>query len=393
MNLIQIKPSSIAHVLLCPVLLFMFSCKQPDTHNCVHNNLSKDFSFEVNATHFLMEDGVQDSLDVFIKITNKHTKTEKELHFGNGWMFEGTYTDCNRVRSYTTHVNEDAQIADNDYGDIVVADLNFDGKDDFVLKKNSGGNTGPDYAFYLQDKKGGFAEDRFLTDSVGYFPDDIDVSKKQITVSTTSFLVVGERIFSYNTDTQKWQKKRHTIWHDFEYTKLSKAFNLTITTSKIPQPDEQDSVYIAVAVMDKKGTLQQEIKFGSDFFELPFTDGTDARSYITGFNKDAEVMDKDHGNLVVADFNFDGKDDLAIKCEQGGNGGPKYKYYVQEAKGLFAEDKFLGDLGYFPATFIATDKTLIFKIRLNAAEDEFITCRYTTAIHKWRVVKTETRTY
>ena len=391
------KPPKIAFLVL--FILFIgcdlkLSRPSADVAECLHTNLSKDFDFKVNAQHFLMEDGVADSLDVDITVINKHTKAEKQIHFGSGWMFEETYTDCGHVRSYTTNVKPNAEIADNDFGDIVVADMNFDCRDDFVIKKNSGGNTGPDYAFYIQDEKGGFNEDRFLTDSVGYFPDDIDAAKKQITtVAMAGAWCVSERIYSYDTITKKWKSLRHTIWQEYKFTKLSDKFDFTLSVSEIPQPDEEDSVYVAVTIAGKKGKVKQQIKFGNNFFKQPFTGNDAVRSYTTGFNNDAEVRDWDYGNLVVADFNFDGHDDLAIKYEQGGNGGPRYKYYVQEPNSIFKESEFLNAFGYFPDEFVLNAKTLIFRVRANTSQYEETVCLYKSSLKNWVVVKQEIKNW
>lgn len=175
-------------ILIIVISCAIQACKPEEKFTCIHRNLSKDFDFKVLAKHFLLEDGVEYSLGVNIIVINKHTGTNYDIHLGSKCFFEGTYTNCNHVRSYITGVNKYAEIADNDFGDIVVADLNFDGKDDFALKKNRGGNSGPDYAFYVQDEKGAFAEDTFLN-NIGFFPDEF--------VPKTKTLIFGVRANTY----------------------------------------------------------------------------------------------------------------------------------------------------------------------------------------------------
>jgi hypothetical protein len=61
---------------------------------------------------------------------------------------------CGAVRSYETGKNAHKAVVDNDYGDLVVADINFDGLADVVLKTDGGGNGGPYYTFYTSGPKG-----------------------------------------------------------------------------------------------------------------------------------------------------------------------------------------------------------------------------------------------
>jgi hypothetical protein len=109
--------------LLFAVFLLEQACKPKEKYTCVHRNLSKVFDFKVSVKRFLLEDGVEDSLDVVINVANKHIGISNKIHLGSRWFFEGTYTDCNRVRSYITGVNKDMEIADNDFGDIVLPTL------------------------------------------------------------------------------------------------------------------------------------------------------------------------------------------------------------------------------------------------------------------------------
>jgi hypothetical protein len=52
----------------------------------------------------------------------------RQINFGSIWMSDASYSDCNNVRSYITGVNKYDIAEDNDYGDIIVADFNFDKK-------------------------------------------------------------------------------------------------------------------------------------------------------------------------------------------------------------------------------------------------------------------------
>jgi hypothetical protein len=64
--------------------------------------------------------------------------------------------------------------------------------------------------------------------------------------------------------------------------------------------------------------------------------------------------------MVICDLNFDHKDDIAIICNSGGNGGPAYNYYLQGLNKTFNIDKYLTDtMSYFPAKINAKNRTLV----------------------------------
>jgi len=175
--------------------------------DCVHTNLSKDFDFKVYAKWYgSAEHTVSDSLDVKIEIISKKTKAGQQIHFGSAWMFEGTYTNCKYVRSYSTGFNKDSLYTDNDYGDIVVADFNFDGLDDVAFKQNGGGNGGPSYYYYIQDKKGKFIQHDFLTATMGYFPAEfVPLKKRLITRVHANAYQYSETTYQYDASAMKWK--------------------------------------------------------------------------------------------------------------------------------------------------------------------------------------------
>lgn len=60
------------------------------------------------------------------------------------------YTNGKNSRSYSTHFNTDKTVVDDDFGDVVVADLNFDGLGDFAVTYDHGADNGNHYYFYFQ---------------------------------------------------------------------------------------------------------------------------------------------------------------------------------------------------------------------------------------------------
>ena len=45
------------------------------------------------------------------------------------------------------------------------------------------------------------------------------------------------------------------------------------------------------------------------------------------------------------DLNFDGKDDIAVKFDSGGNGRPFYSFYIQNMSKKFELNAFLKPIG------------------------------------------------
>jgi hypothetical protein len=149
------------------LLVFFYGYGQ----ECTHTDLSKEFNFKTILKRKVKDDN---ECEINLSVINKSKKTEQHIFIHSDWMFASDYTDCNMVRSYTTNVKSKALVEDNDYGDLIIADFNFDGKDDFALKSESGGNGGPLYKFYLQNNNEIFVEDKYLSETMLFFPVSID---------------------------------------------------------------------------------------------------------------------------------------------------------------------------------------------------------------------------
>ena len=98
-------------------------------------------------------------------------------------------------------------------------------------------------------------------------------------------------------------------------------------------------------------------------------------------------MDNDYGSLIVADFNFDGREDVAIKNDSGGNGGPLYNYYLQNAKGIFVIDDFLTNtVQFFPSEINSLKKYLVTTVHATATQLSETTYRLDTATGQWKKI-------
>ncbi|WP_295712514.1 hypothetical protein [Mucilaginibacter sp.] len=137
---------------------------------------------------------------------NQDKKIQQRISFNTGLLFEDAYTSNKNARSYVTGVNKDTEVSDYDFGDLIIADLNFDEKEDIAIKYDSGGNGGPVYNFYLQDKTGNFKLSKYLTNRVCSFPFYIDNRHKTIATQIhANVSQEGRKTFKYNPLTKKWR--------------------------------------------------------------------------------------------------------------------------------------------------------------------------------------------
>lgn len=169
--------------------------------NCDYKNLSETFVFEVEV--------VQKSVAFYaitIQILNTKTGKRQDAISFSSTRFEGAFTDCNASRSYTTAYRSNSlEAADNNFGDFVVADLNFDGLEDFAVKTVTGERIGPLYDFYVQGKDQLFQLDKDLSMLLMNFPNEINPTTKQLVcTNTVGACKINERRYQLNNETQKW---------------------------------------------------------------------------------------------------------------------------------------------------------------------------------------------
>jgi len=110
-------------------------------------------------------------------------------------------------RSYITKKNLNFPSMDNYCGEIVVADLNFDGLEDFATPVGAGADNGSHYQFYIQNKHHKFVSNSYLTEKVMWFPEQINDSLKTLT-SSVPCTVRGLwfRTFRYDTISNRWRR-------------------------------------------------------------------------------------------------------------------------------------------------------------------------------------------
>lgn len=178
------------------------------SQTCEHIELSNQFDIKSELKRIK-----EDSCIVIITIKEKESnKTKETIKFSSSYFFDKVFKDCKSVRSYQTHFNDTINVVDNDFGDLIVADFNFDGLDDIAVIKDSGGNGGPIYNFYAQGTNGRFCLDNFLSDQMKFFPMKINSQDKTlVTYVHAGVHKLSEMIYSYNSQTNSWMRISYKI--------------------------------------------------------------------------------------------------------------------------------------------------------------------------------------
>lgn len=196
------------------ILLILFFTKPNAAKAILYDQLSNQFDIEVAIRSNVTQNPELDSTYIRIRIFEKGSKTILQtIRKPHHWLFENLYTDKNKSRSYSTNFNSEKQVVDDDFGDVVVADLNFDGLDDFAVTYDHGVSNGNHYYFYFQRSNKTFYRQVLLTEKMIHFPSEIDPANKCITTRTAAGAYgVGVTTFQYNTVKNSWRLlSRHRI--------------------------------------------------------------------------------------------------------------------------------------------------------------------------------------
>lgn len=187
-------------------VLFLFTAFFANAQVCKHLNLSKKFQFDLQFTRTLNEEG-NDTYKIDLRIVDKATNVIiQTITLHPEFIFSSDFDSCDAVKSFSTNVNTNKEVVDNDNGDFILVDLNFDGLEDFAIKSDSGGNGGPTYSFFIQNEEGKFTEEEYLTKTMEFFPLDIDKTKKRLTIYVhANAYQLSKTIFKYNSKTDKWK--------------------------------------------------------------------------------------------------------------------------------------------------------------------------------------------
>jgi hypothetical protein len=183
-----------------------------------YNDLSDKYNYEINA--FLQKEVDSDLEKIYeiqINITNKSDTTKfQRITIKPDYLFGDVFTNISDSNSYIREKHKKREIIDNDFGDFIVADFNFDALEDFAIKSYSGGNGGPLYEYYIQDSTGIFHKDNYLTDEVRFFPAEMDKKHKLLrTIVHANAYGVNEFIYKYDPLKKKWTFiKCNELWRN-----------------------------------------------------------------------------------------------------------------------------------------------------------------------------------
>ncbi len=198
--------------LLINALLQVLNLPLAQAQTCLHTKLSNQYNFETKIK-WLRHPDYYDTAFITVRIIDKdNNKVVQKIHFQAGYLLSNEFVDCKSERSYTTKWQTKGQIVDNDYGDLVVADLNFDSLEDLAIKFRSGGNNSPKYAFYIQNKQGHFVRDSFLTNKMWYFPEKIIKSKRTlVTCVPVNARKMAVHTYRLSAKTNWWKRISHWL--------------------------------------------------------------------------------------------------------------------------------------------------------------------------------------
>ena len=172
---------------------------------CTHEytNLSKKYNYKVSILKILGNE-IAEAIEITVTIISKKDKSSKEITLIPTTAL--VYNDCEyeAVTSCITNVFP-PKIINNDFGNFVVADLNFDSLEDIGIKDDNMGYGGARYVYYIQDTLGNFKKHAFLTNEMAYFPVEINPKNKTLITNILASNGYNENIFQYNPQTKKWK--------------------------------------------------------------------------------------------------------------------------------------------------------------------------------------------
>ena len=171
-------------------------------------DVSDVFDFRLNVSNSTNEDGHAGINLVTITVSNKLTKTiTQTIQSGPLYLFPAGFTGSDFAESYSTGKKRtNAAQVDDKGSEFIVADFNFDHREDFALRTGDRATSAPStYDFYIQNKAGQFVRDAFLSDEMVIFP-EINQSNKTLITCDGSLFDPTRRTYKLNAVTKKWRE-------------------------------------------------------------------------------------------------------------------------------------------------------------------------------------------
>src|SRR3954447_15108158 len=144
-------------ILLFCLLPLQFCAAQ----QCKLTDLSRKYIYLVTAEKSNNEYRDLQTSKVSVEIIRKADgRSVQKLFIRPKWV--DSFSDCSAVSSYVTMKHAKDEGDDNYWGDFIVADLNFDGREDLAVITATP-NPGSIYEFFTQSVNGRFVKDPFFS--------------------------------------------------------------------------------------------------------------------------------------------------------------------------------------------------------------------------------------
>lgn len=179
-----------------------------------------------------------------------------------------------------------------------------------------------------------------------------------------------------------------------DQTHLSEQFDIAVNFVRLTDSIEQrDSCIVQLLVRDKTNhTVLDSFAISSNFYDDDVFAGCDnARSYSTGYQTDQGHYNGYHGDIIIADLNFDHLDDIAIISDVGFTSNALYHYFVQTTGRKFVTDNFLTDsVAYFPEKIDPLRQQLVTRVPAGVCCLGVHTFQLGNANRQWQQIAFET---
>lgn len=179
----------------------------------------------------------------------------------------------------------------------------------------------------------------------------------------------------------------------FLFKDLSYKYNYQLldTFRCTGQYDFRDTTIRLIRIFSKNGVLVQDIVpplYIEPWYIDSYSNIRISRSYLTEKNANYDDADNYCGEIVIADFNFDGLEDLATPYGSGADNGPNYAFYIQEKDGVFEYNDFLSDnVVWFPEIWNKRKKTFTTKVAGGVYYIGYNTYQYSSISKTWKQIE------
>ncbi|MEZ5046847.1 MAG: hypothetical protein R2831_07620 [Chitinophagaceae bacterium] len=151
---------------------------------------------------------------------------------------------------------------------------------------------------------------------------------------------------------------------NFLHPQLSNQFNIKVHVEK----NQEHIQNMSLGIYDKKSNalldsfiINTDNTYRNDLFYFQNT-----QSFCTNYNVNKENREYNTGDIIVADFNFDNKDDIAVRQFRSTDSNVNYHFYIQQNDHTFCYNSFLSEsMSLFPSKIDKQTKTLTTEYKTN----------------------------